>query len=147
MFHEPKRSRNSRLSDEAASIPSRNRERRQDGRNLLSLTSQAPWQGQDEVAACMTIFDFDYGATIPSSTACRWSKARKAGSHLRGDRVFAVSGLGAPVRSEIGPYQALMKSASRLRVRNSLWLRLKSLTTIFFETLSWTGVLCRGRRH
>lgn len=31
------------------------------------------------VPARMTIFDFDYGATIPSSTARRWSKMRKAG--------------------------------------------------------------------
>ena len=50
-------------------------------------------------------------------------RARQVGSHLRGDRVFAMSGLGAPVRLEIGPYQALMKYPSRLSIRSSLWLR------------------------
>jgi hypothetical protein len=43
------------------------------------------------VPACMAIFDFDHGATIPSCTARRWSKARKAGfkpycGQVRGER-------------------------------------------------------------
>ena len=33
----------------------------------------------------------------------------------RGDRVFAVSGLGTPVLSEIGPYHALAERAKMLK--------------------------------
>jgi len=33
---------------------------------------------------------------------------------------FAMSGFGAPVRSEIGPYQPLTQCASRLKIRKSL---------------------------
>jgi hypothetical protein len=44
----------------------------------------------------------------------RWpaiSRKAQGGSHLRGDRVLRRAALGTPVRSEIGPYQALAEIA------------------------------------
>jgi hypothetical protein len=57
--------------------------------------------------------------------ACHWFEGTGRVASPRRLR-FAMSGLGAPVRSEIGPYQALAERATRFQPSGAVfWLRLR----------------------